>query len=193
MFAFFSGAIGDGEGTFLVCTWLLNMYTHTHTQNHGHSIYLYTVHTYRYTHTGIGNTDQICNMYEYMLHVYTLHGLTGTRFCRKRDEQKMQRKAGGFLQRSRVCTVACFQLTGPSNSRIGQARAVRVIHIESESLTVSWFQFSTCFNVMLRHVCKRCYSRKANAAREYLDKHNLVEFTQLLVQSVSWLNMVKHG
>ena len=26
---------------------------------------------------------------------------------------------------------------------------------------------------------------KANAAREYLDKHNLVEFTQLLVQSVS--------
>lgn len=30
-----------------------------------------------------------------------------------------------------------------------------------------------------RHQCQ------ANAAREYLDKHNLVEFTQLLVQSVS--------
>ena len=28
---------------------------------------------------------------------------------------------------------------------------------------------------------------EANAAREYLDKHNLVEFTQLLVQSVTGL------
>lgn len=27
---------------------------------------------------------------------------------------------------------------------------------------------------------------QANAAREYLDKHNLVEFTQLLVQSATW-------
>ena len=37
---------------------------------------------------------------------------------------------------------------------------------------------------------KRHSSHKANAAREYLDKHNLVEFTQLLVQSASWLNIL---
>ena len=39
-------------------------------------------------------------------------------------------------------------------------------------------------------MCKRHSSHKANAAREYLDKHNLVEFTQLLVQSASWLNIL---
>ena len=70
-----------------------------------------------------------------------------------------------------------FQLTGPSNSRIGQAG---VMHTESES------QFHGV-NVMT--MCKCHSSRKANAAREYLDKHNLVEFTQLLVQSASWLNI----
>lgn len=61
----------------------------------------------------------------------------------------------------------CNVLPGPSNSRIGQALDGNLSQLKSLA----------CLHMSP--------PTKANAAREYLDKHNLVEFTQLLVQSAS--------